>query len=111
MSTLMLNGKEVEVVVIAANGITDETASLTNLEQTMILAIDAALKADAEFLHMFQEAQLVRVDSILGLKDTEKGRFYLRYKHSKGMTEYFGNVGKKLKINNKRGVVTVVVKS
>ena len=111
MSTLMLNGKEVEIVVFAANGIKDEAASLTKLEQTIILAIDAALKSDAEFLQMFQEAQLVRVDSNLGLKDTEKGRIYLRYKHSKGMTEYFGNVGKKLKINNKRGIVTVVVKS
>lgn len=109
MTTQAINGATVEIIVINAEGKTEADALLTAREAATVAAVDAALRADAAFQAAYPDAALVRVDSMRGVEETRNGRYYLRYHHAGGMTEFWGHVGKQAKIDFKKGIVGVVV--
>ena len=108
MTNQTINGVEVEIVVIAADGKTEADALLTVREAATVAAVDAALRADAAFQAAYPDAALVRVDSMRGVEETRNGRYYLRYHHAGGMTEFWGHVGQQAKLDFKKGIVGVV---
>lgn len=109
MTNQTINGVEVEIVVIAADGKIEADALLTAREAATVAAVDAALRADAAFQAAYPDAALVRVDSMRGVDEQRNGRYYLRYRHAGGVTEFWGHVGKQPKLDFKKGIVGVVL--
>lgn len=101
-----INGQEIEVAVIAADG-TDTGDALRQDERSLLSKIDAAIQADAGFANEYPDARLVRADSNRGVGDRDGGRFYLRYRHKGGMAELWGNVADEPKVDIGSGVVCV----
>ena len=71
-------------------------------------AVDAALRAAAAFQTAYPQAVLERVDSMRGIDEKRHGRYYLRYRHAGGVTEFWGHVARQLQIDFKKGIVGVV---
>ena len=111
MAQQSLNGHEVDVVVIAANGTSDPQATLSPREVATVEAVDATLKHKAEFTAAYPEARLTRVDSNRGVNENRHGRYYLRYQHAGGTTEWWGHVAKTPTFDFKKGVVGVPMPS
>jgi hypothetical protein len=107
MARQSINGHEVEVVVIAANGTTDPHATLTPREVATVEAVNSTLNHHAEFTTAYPGAQLTRVDSNRGVNENRHGRYYLRYQHAGEMTECWGHVAKTPTFDFKKGVVGV----
>ena len=107
MSMQPINGQDVEVNVIAADGAT-LAEPLTPREQWTVQAVDAFLRANAEFQAAYLGARLERVESNWGVQENRQGRYYLRYHHDGGTTEFWGYVSTKPTFNFKKGVVGVV---
>ena len=107
MSQQTINDHDVEVIIIAADG-TTLNEGLTPREQWTVQAVDAFLKGNAEFQAAYPGAQLVRVESNRGVQENRQGRYYLRYHHDGGVTEFWGYVSTKPKFDFKKGVVGVV---
>ncbi len=111
MTTQILNGATVEIVVINAEGKTETDALLTAREITTVETVDAAVRADAGFQAAYPGAVLERIDSMRGVAETRNGRYYLRYRYAGGVTEFWGHVGQQAKIDFKKGIVGVVMPS
>lgn len=107
--TQAINGVTVEIVIIAADGKTDPAAVLAARETATVEAVDAALRATASFRAAYPQAALVRVKSMRGVDEKRDGRYYLRYKHAGGMTEFWGHISRELKIDFKKGIVGVAL--
>jgi len=107
MAQQSINGHEVEMVVIAVDGRTDPQATLTQREIATVEAVDATLKSTAEFTAAYPDARLARVDANRGVNERRHGRYYLRYQHAGGMTEFWGHVAKTPTVDFKKGVVGV----
>ena len=101
-----INGQEIEVAVIAADG-TDTGDGLGADERHLLSKIDSAIHADAGFANACPAAILVRADSNRGFGDREEGRFYLCYKHKGGIAEFWGNAGDLPNVDVGSGVVAV----
>ena len=111
MPTQTLNNATVEIVIILADGKTDPAAILDAREAATVEAVDAALRAAAEFQAAYPQAVLERVDSMRGVDEKRNGRYYLRYRHASGVTEFWGHVGKEPKLDFKKGLVGVVLET
>jgi hypothetical protein len=107
MSMQPINSEDVEVNVIAADGAT-LAEPLTPCEQWTVQAVDAFLKANAEFQAAYPGARLERVESNRGVDEHRQGRYYLRYHHNGGVTEFWGYVSTKPTFNFKKGAVGIV---
>ena len=107
MSQQTINSQAVEVVIIAADGTTLEE-TLTPRETWTVQAVDAFLKGNAEFQAAYPGARLERVESNRGIQENRQGRYYLRYRHAGGVTEFWGYLSTKPKFDFKKGVVGVV---
>ncbi|BBL73236.1 hypothetical protein [Methylomagnum ishizawai] len=99
-----IDGQEVEICVISADG-TEVEEALRPDERGLLGRIDAALKAHAGFCAAYPGARLVRVDSNRGLGDRDEGRSYLRYQHQGGITELWGNAADGVGVDLERGIV------
>ncbi len=82
------------------------SADFNAREILALTAIDAALRRDPRFEH---SAQLLRVDSMRAVSETNPGRYYLRYKTDAGMVEFWGHVSKRAKLDWQRGTIGVVL--
>jgi hypothetical protein len=102
----MINSQDIEAIVIASDG-TEVAEELQPGELVLLAKIDVALKADARFAKACPAARLVRVDSNRGLSDRDEGRFYLRYQHTGGMAEFWGNAADATRVNVETGLVGV----
>ncbi len=102
-----INGHDVDVVVIAADGKPDPQALLDAREVATIAAVDTTLHANAQFKSTYPGAQLVRVESNRGVNEHRQGRYYLRYQHTGGTAEFWGHVAKTASVDFKKGVVGV----
>ena len=109
MKTQTINGAAVEIAVIAADGKTDPAATLDARETATVEAVDQALRATTSFQTAYPQAALVRVESMRGIDEKRNGRYYLRYQHEGGTTEFWGHIAKQLKIDVKKGVMGVVL--
>jgi hypothetical protein len=109
MQTTIINVQSVDAVIIGADGM-EVMEELQQGERELLAKIDAALRAEARFAKACPGARLVRVDSNRWLGDRDECRFYLRYRHSGkgGMAEYWGHVGDVLKLDARRGIISVV---
>lgn len=107
MSQQTINDHEVEVILIAADGATLNEA-LTPREQWTVQAVDAFLKDNAEFQAAYPGAQLVRVESNRGVQENRQGRYYLRYHHDGGATEFWGHLSAKPKFDFRKGIIGIV---
>ena len=83
--------------------------TLTPREAWTVAAVDALLKGNAEFQAAYPGAKLERVESNRGVPENRQGRYYLRYHHDHGATEFWGYLSTKLRFDFKKGVVGVVV--
>jgi len=97
---------EVDVQVISEDG--------TSLEEDLfpdeIVAfenIDLTLKANLQFQAAFPNGKLFRIDSNRGIKQDEAGRYYLRYQHDKGITEFWGHHTEKPYVDCAQGLVGI----
>ena len=107
MARQSINGQEVEVVIIAADGKTDFQAMLTEREVATVGAVDTLLRADTQFTTAYPAAQLVHVESNRGVNEHRQGRYYVRYQYDKGTAEFWGHVAKTPSLDFKKGVVGV----
>jgi hypothetical protein len=53
-------------------------------------SLDCTLKAHPAFQSAYPNARLIRIDSNRGIQEGEVGRYYLRYQHETGITEFWG---------------------
>jgi hypothetical protein len=109
MTTQVINEATVEVVIIAADGKTVPDTPLTDREAATVVAVDQTLQATENFQTAYPQAILERVESMRGVDEKRNGRYYLRYRYAGGVTEFWGHVGRELKIDFKKGVVGVVL--
>jgi hypothetical protein len=91
MKRQLLNGQdEIDVVIIAEDGTSLNQDLLPN-EAIVFESLDRALKSNQEFQAAYPNAKLIRIDSNRGIKESEAGRYYLRYHYDKGLTEFWGH--------------------
>lgn len=108
MSRQTINGEEVEVMVMAADGTTTEE-TLTSREVWTVQAVDSFLRGNPEFQAAYPGAHLERVESNRGVKENRQGRYYLRYRYGTGAaTEFWGYLSPRPKFDFRKGVVGVV---
>ena len=108
MSRDTINGQSVEVVVIGPDGKTLDTP-LTPRERWTVAAVDQAIRSNAAVQAAYPEAALQRVDSMRGVSERRRGRYYLRYHWAQGHTEFWGYLSpKQPTFDFKKGVVGVV---
>ena len=108
MNRQTINGTSVEVVIIAADGTTDAMATLLPGELATVEAVATVLQANDQFKTAYPDARLERVESNRGVDEHRQGRYYLRYRHPAGVTEFWGHVSRKPTFDFKKGVVGVV---
>ena len=104
----LINGADTECRVDNPDG-TDGGSSLTPREVAVVEAVDAFLRANAAFSSAYLSARLALVESNRMLDESRRGRFYLRYQHAGGVTEFWGHVSHKPSLDFKAGVVGVVI--
>ena len=91
MKRQLPNGQnEIDVQIIAEDG-TSLNQDLLPTEAIFFESLDRALKANPEFQAAYPNAKLIRIDSNRGIRESEAGRYYLRYQHDKGITEFWGH--------------------
>ena len=71
--------------------------------------MESLLRANDEFQAAYPDARLVWVESNRGVPENRQGRYYLRYHHDHGATEFWGYLSSKPRFDFKKGVVGVVV--
>ena len=109
MGRQRINSEDVEVVVVAADGTTDPQAVLTEREVATVGAVDATLQAAEQFTAAYPQARLEHVESMRGVEEHRHGRYYLRYRHATGVTEFWGYVAKVTTLDFKKGLVGVQI--
>ncbi|HYE38125.1 hypothetical protein [Methylocaldum sp.] len=105
MQTGTGNAQSIEVFIIEENG-TSRPGELEKAEETIIQRLDHTLQQDASFQATYPGARLVRIDSMRGLKDSDEGRFCLRYQFDGGITEFWGHVADRANVDMKQGIVS-----
>jgi hypothetical protein len=103
-----MNLEHVKTIVIAADGRLSETA-LDAREQALFEVIDTAIRANPNFLTELPDAILEHVESMRGIKETDDGRLYLRYRTSKNPVplEFWGCIAKISEVDWVTGFVHV----
>ena len=101
---MITNGVEVQIIsedgnIIYQELLPDEIATIESLDRT--------LKADLGFQSAYPNAKLVRIDSSRGVQDSDAGRYYLRYQHDNGVTEFWGHRENKAYVDCEQGLVGV----
>src|SRR4051794_9110477 len=94
MSQDTINGQSVEGVVIGPDGKTVAT-SLVPRERWTVEAVDRTIRTNAAIQKTYPGATLQRVDSMRGVSERRRGRYYLRYQWDKGVTEFWGYLSPK----------------
>jgi hypothetical protein len=107
MGRQRINDQDVEIVVVAADGITDAAAVLTESEVATVGAVDTTLQANEQFKSDYPDAHLEHIESMRGVDEHRHGRYYLRYRHTAGATEFWGHVAKAATFDFKKGIVGV----
>ena len=105
MITATINDQQVDVEIIETDG--SSGTALEQAELSLITAIDAHLREHPDFAKAYPGAQLTRVESNRMLQDSEEGRFYFRYRHDGGETEFWGHLAMAPALDFERGIVTV----
>ena len=105
MIAATVNEQQVDVQIIEADGRSGN--ALEQAEIDLISAIDTRLREHHAFAEAYLGARLTRVDSNRMLRNTEEGRFYLRYQHDGGTTEFWGHVANQPTLDFERGIVAV----
>jgi hypothetical protein len=67
------------------------------------------LQGKAEFKSDYPGARLERVESMRGMDKHRQGRYYLRYRHASGVTEFWGHLAHEPKFDFKKGIVGVTL--
>jgi hypothetical protein len=100
--------ENVKTIVIANDGKLNE-AELDTREQTMLEAVDAAIRANPNFEAELPDAILEHVETMRGIKETDDGRLYLRYRTSKNPVplEFWGCLAKTPRVDWVSGFVHV----
>jgi hypothetical protein len=106
MACQRINGWLVEVVIINPDG-TATGGLLDAREAWTVAAVDTVLEANDVFQQHYPQAVLIHVEAMRGLPETARGRYYLRYHSSVGVTEFWGYLTKRAEFNFKRGLVGV----
>ncbi len=103
-----MNLENVKTIVIASDGKLHE-ASLDAREQSMLEAVDGAIRANPNFETQLPDAILEHVESMRGIKETDDGRLYLRYRTSKNPVplEFWGCLAKNPRVDWASGFVHV----
>jgi hypothetical protein len=109
MGRQRINNEDVEVGVLAPDGTTDTEASLTEREVATIAAVDASVRANAQFQAAYPGAHLERVESMRGIDEHRNGRYYLRYRYGSSAAEFWGHLAKVPKLDFKKGLVGVTL--
>ncbi|MFO1419521.1 MAG: hypothetical protein U1F59_00880 [Candidatus Competibacteraceae bacterium] len=109
MTTQTINSATVEIILIAADGKTVPEGVLDDRETATVETVDQALRTTESFQTAYPQAVLERVESMRGVDEKRNGRYYLRYRYAGGVTEFWGHIGRELKIDFKKGVVGVVL--
>ena len=97
---LTINRNEVSLEVVP------ETATLADQDTRVLEMLDATLRANQVFQTLFPNATLTRVDVMTGIPATTQGRYYLRYSSTNGITEFWGQVSSRVRLDFKHGLVS-----
>ena len=108
MARQSINGQEVEVVVYSEDSRIVESP-LTARELSILEMVDTVLQGKAEFKSTYPGARLERVESMRGVDEHRHGRYYLRYRHASGVTEFWGHLAREPKFDFKKGIVGVAL--
>ena len=107
MKRQLLNGQdEIDVVIIAEDGTSLNQDLLPN-ETIVFESLDRALKSNQEFQAAYPNAKLIRIDSNRGVKESEAGRYYLRYQYDSGITEFWGHYASSSYVDCEQGLVGI----
>ncbi len=100
--------ENLKTIVIAADGKMHE-AALDAREQALLVAVDGAIRANSNFETQLPDAILEHVESMRGIKETDDGRLYLRYRTSKNPVplEFWGCLAKTPRVDWVSGFVHV----
>lgn len=105
---MTINASDPEVSVINPDG-TPTDDGLTPREITVFEAVDWALRSDPRFTSSDPDAVLERVESMRAMPENTSGRYYLRYRLSTGVIEFWGRVSGRAHINFRSGIVDVLL--
>jgi len=109
MKRQLPNGQdEIDILIIAEDG-TSLNQDLLPDEVVTFEGLDRTLKSNPEFQAAYPNAKLIRIDSNRGIKEDEAGRYYLRYQHDKGITEFWGHHASITYIDCDQGLVGIPV--
>jgi hypothetical protein len=97
---------EIDILIIAEDG-TSLNQDLLPDEVVTFEGLDHTLKSNPEFQAAYPNAKLIRIDSNRGIKEDEAGRYYLRYQHDKGITEFWGHHASITYIDCDQGLVGI----
>jgi hypothetical protein len=103
-----INASNPEVIVTNPDG-TPSSEKLTPREQSIFEAVDRALRTDPKFISRYPDAVLERIESLRSMPETASGRSYLRYRFAMGVTEFWGRVANRARINFRSGIVDVIL--
>ena len=106
MSTTIINGQEIEVVIVGEDGTAIEEP-LSKSELAAFCRLDEVLRSHPGFQAAYSNARLVRVDSMRGTGEEEEGRYYLRYQYGDKSTEFWGNIADIEQVDCEQGIVSV----
>ena len=107
MKSQLLNGQDkIDIQVIAEDG-TSLNQDLFPDEVVTFKSLDHTLKSNPKFQAAYPNAKLIRIDSNRGIKESEAGRFYLRYKYDKGITEFWGHHASSTYVDCDQGLVGI----
>lgn len=105
---MSINASNPEISVIDPDG-TPSSEGLSARETSVFEAVDRALRADRRFVSSYPEAVLERVESVQAMPENASGRYYLRYRFATGVTEFWGRVSSRARINFRSGNVDVII--
>ena len=108
MTKTQINSQDAEITIIGIDGST-LSECLNEHEQAILLRLDTLLKSHPDFQKAYPQAHLIRVDSLRGVDDTDKGRFYMRYQFGSQITEFWGHVAASEHVDCKRGIVSIKI--
>ncbi len=103
-----INASNPEVIVTNPDG-TASSEKLTPREISVFEAVDRALRAEPKFTSSYPNAVLERIESLRAMPETSNGRAYLRYRFGTGVTEFWGRVSNRARINFRSGIVDVIL--
>jgi hypothetical protein len=107
MKRRLMNGQDdIDVVIISEDGTSLNLDLLPN-EVIAFESLDRALKSNPKFQAAYPNAKLIRIDSNRGIKESDAGRFYLRYHYDKGITEFWGHHAKRAYVDCDQGLVGI----